>query len=175
MISNAQSSQVRLHLGDEAATLSLAADLAQAMIRLDLFPALLLQGELGVGKTTFVRGLVQTLPGGDAAEVASPSFNYMNNYPTRPETSHFDLYRLRHQGLDDELLDAMHDSNTLVIVEWVEYCPEVHRPRNCLSFHFFPAPQGRDLTITARGNNARRVLEHLDALHNVERLCGSWR
>jgi len=167
MIPNAQSSHVRLHLVDEAATLSLGADLARTMIRLDLFPALLLQGELGAGKTTFVRGLVQELPGGDLAEVASPSFNYMNSYPTRPETSHFDLYRLRSQGLDDELLDAMHDLNTLVIVEWAEYCRERHRPRTFLYFHFFLAPQGRDLTITARGDNAQRVL-----YSGVERLSG---
>jgi tRNA threonylcarbamoyladenosine biosynthesis protein TsaE len=55
----------------------------------------LLRGDLGSGKTTFVRGLVAALPGGEEAEVASPSFNLVNVYPTRPEVVHMDLYRLR--------------------------------------------------------------------------------
>jgi tRNA threonylcarbamoyladenosine biosynthesis protein TsaE len=159
MTANAPSAH--LHLVNEAATLSLGADLARAMIELNLFPALLLQGALGAGKTTFVRGLVQALPGGDLAEVASPSFNYMNSYPTRPETSHFDLYRLRQQDLDDELLDAMQNTDTLVIVEWAEFYPQRHRPQAYLFFYFSLLPQGRDLSITAQGDDARLVLEHL--------------
>lgn len=150
-----------LHLESHDATLLLGARLARVMTGLGLFPALLLLGELGAGKTTFVRGLVQALPGGDQAEAASPSFNYMNSYPTRPETSHIDLYRLQHQGVDDELLEAMHDANNLVIVEWAEYCPEPHRPREHLIFHFTLAPQGRNLSIAARGANASEVLGQL--------------
>lgn len=163
MISSAQSHQVILHLDDEAATLSLGAGLASAMTQTGLFPALLLQGELGAGKTTLVRGLVQALPGGDSAEVASPSFNYMNSYPTRPETLHFDLYRLRHQGLDEELLEAMQDEGTLAIIEWAEFYPERHRPRTFLSLRFSAALRGRDLTITAQGDDARQVLGRLGA------------
>lgn len=159
MTSNAPSA--RLHLVDENATLSLGADLARTMIQLNLFPALLLQGALGAGKTTFVRGLVQALPGGDLAEVASPSFNYMNSYPTRPEALHFDLYRLHHQSLNDELLDAMQDTDTLVIVEWAEFYPKRHRPQAYLFFQFSMALQGRDLSITAQGDDARLVLERL--------------
>ena len=46
--------------------------------------ALLLQGDLGSGKTTLTRSLVAALPGGDQAEISSPSFTICNNYPTCP-------------------------------------------------------------------------------------------
>ena len=49
--------------------------------------ALLLQGDLGSGKTTLTRSLVAALPGGDQAEISSPSFTICNNYPTCPATS----------------------------------------------------------------------------------------
>ena len=60
-----------------------------------------MEGELGAGKTTLVRGLVEALPGGQDAEVASPSFNLVNLYPTQPETAHVDLYRCEGAPLDD--------------------------------------------------------------------------
>lgn len=55
----------------------LAAHLPDSGVR-----ALLLRGPLGSGKTTLTSALVQALPGGDAAEVSSPSFTLCNHYPT---------------------------------------------------------------------------------------------
>lgn len=152
---------LRIHLPDEAATLEFGADLARAMIRLGIFPAVLLRGALGAGKTTLVRGLVAALPGGDQAEVASPSFNYMNSYPTSPETTHFDLYRLRDQGLDDDLLDALHGDRCLAVVEWAEFLPERERPHQWLWLDFHAARQGRDVTIRAQGQQAGQLLTSL--------------
>ena len=57
-------------------------------------PVILLMGDLGAGKTTLIRFLVEALPGGENAEVASPSFTLCNVYPTTPKVQHFDLYRL---------------------------------------------------------------------------------
>ncbi|MBQ2475644.1 MAG: tRNA (adenosine(37)-N6)-threonylcarbamoyltransferase complex ATPase subunit type 1 TsaE, partial [Desulfovibrio sp.] len=50
--------------------------------------ALLLQGELGSGKTTLAASFVKALPGGEDAEVSSPSFTLCNVYPTRPQVFH---------------------------------------------------------------------------------------
>ncbi len=60
--------------------------------------ALYLRGTLGSGKTTLTRGLVAALPGGEDAEVASPSFTLCNIYPTRPALLHADLYRMGDNG-----------------------------------------------------------------------------
>jgi len=76
----------------------------------------LLRGELGAGKTTFVRGIARGC--GSAAPVASPTFQLVRIYPGRLQLAHVDLYRLepgddlRDLGLD-ELLDA-----GAVVVEW---------------------------------------------------------
>jgi len=76
----------------------------------------LLRGELGAGKTTFVRGIARGI--GSAALVASPTFQLVRIYPGRLQLAHVDLYRLE-QGDDlgdlglDELLDA-----GAVVVEW---------------------------------------------------------
>ena len=78
----------------------------------------LLKGELGAGKTTFVRGMARGV--GSAASVASPTFQLVRVYPGRLQLAHVDLYRveksdeLRDLGLE-ELLDA-----GAVVVEWGE-------------------------------------------------------
>ena len=78
----------------------------------------LLSGELGAGKTTFVRGVARGA--GSAGPVASPTFQLVRVYPGRVQLAHVDLYRigstveLRDLGLE-ELLDQ-----GAVIVEWGE-------------------------------------------------------
>lgn len=54
---------------------------------------ILFYGDLGSGKTTFTRGFIEALPGGENAEVSSPSFTLCNSYPTTPSVIHCDLYR----------------------------------------------------------------------------------
>ena len=62
----------------------------------------LLTGELGAGKTAFVRGLARGL-GADPDEVASPTFVLLTAYPGRLTLHHADLYRLRGDGDEREL------------------------------------------------------------------------
>ena len=93
--------------------------------------ALYLRGTLGSGKTTLTRGLVAVLPGGESAEVASPSFTLCNIYPTRPTLLHADLYRLGDSSsaalgeLPEDMEEAL-DSGALLVLEWPEFlvpCP----------------------------------------------------
>ncbi len=53
-----------------------------------------LQGDLGAGKTTFVKGLAQGIGVGDADAVCSPTFSYLNIYDGKLPLFHFDLYRI---------------------------------------------------------------------------------
>ena len=76
----------------------------------------LLTGELGAGKTTFVRGVARGI--GSASPVASPTFQLVRVYPGRVQLAHVDLYRIETTselaGLGlDELLDE-----GAVVVEW---------------------------------------------------------
>ncbi|MBI3901296.1 MAG: tRNA (adenosine(37)-N6)-threonylcarbamoyltransferase complex ATPase subunit type 1 TsaE [Chlamydiia bacterium] len=51
-------------------------------------------GDLGVGKTTLVKGIIHALTGVPLEEICSPTFNYLNCYEGSMNVYHFDLYRL---------------------------------------------------------------------------------
>lgn len=102
--------------------------LAQAMAK-KRPPIILLEGDLGAGKTTFTRFFAESL--GITEPVTSPTFSIVKHYPEPVSFVHMDLYRIEdeeelyHIGFDD-YLDADH-----VLIEW----PEVARdllPENAL-------------------------------------------
>jgi len=80
------------------------------------------RGELGAGKTTFVRAAVRTLHGADVA--SSPSFTLWQRYEGTPVVHHLDLYRIadprdvRELGLEDAF-----DPSAIVFVEWPDRVP----------------------------------------------------
>lgn len=81
---------------------------------------LLLEGDLGTGKTVFVRGVARGL-GLDPEEVASPTFVLMTTYKGPIALHHADLYRLRGGGDEQELgLEELPGSNGVLAVEWAE-------------------------------------------------------
>lgn len=80
----------------------------------------LLSGELGAGKTAFVRGLARGL-GADPEEVASPTFVLLTSYPGRLTLHHADLYRIERAGDDRELgLEELPGPGGVLAVEWAE-------------------------------------------------------
>lgn len=143
-------------LGD---TRRVGALLAQAILELGPLP-LFLRGALGSGKTTLARALVTALPGSEDAEVASPSFTLCNAYPTRPPVLHCDLYRCP-GAAPDELLDALEDTGSLVLLEWAEYLPEANHPRQWLDIALQPCETGRLLALAAHGAEAEALLRRL--------------
>lgn len=141
-------SAIRLPL----ATLRRTAELARALgdaLRQRKFRAMMLFGPMGAGKTTLVRRLVLQLPGGKEAEVASPSFNIINLYPTRPEVAHFDLYRLQQTGLDEELLELLHDPGLVSVVEWAEHLDPRLWPQPSLTVKMEICSRGRAAVLQA--------------------------
>ncbi|MFH1631573.1 MAG: tRNA (adenosine(37)-N6)-threonylcarbamoyltransferase complex ATPase subunit type 1 TsaE [bacterium] len=80
-------------------------------------------GDLGSGKTTFVRGVAEAL--GSTARVKSPTFTIMNEYPTKHKSIkkivHIDLYRFSDASQLDALeIDDYQKSDTVIFVEWPE-------------------------------------------------------
>lgn len=149
-------------LPDEAATLAFGRALAAILSDPAERAVLLLRGGLGSGKTTLVRGLVDALPGGEDAEVASPSFNIVNVYPTRPQTYHVDLYRI--PGGDpsvEEHLEAAADQDAIVAVEWAEYLRDELLPVDRLEIEWLPAGTGRRCRVTAQGGRGLAALDRL--------------
>ncbi|MFP5239579.1 MAG: tRNA (adenosine(37)-N6)-threonylcarbamoyltransferase complex ATPase subunit type 1 TsaE [Acidobacteriota bacterium] len=154
---------MELFLPDERATLALGRALALSLPEEWEAPAALLRAELGSGKTTLARGFVAALPGSEQAEVASPSFNLANIYPTRPQVLHLDLYRLG-EGLTDggleELLEAgPAGAGHVLLVEWAQYMPEASLPDDWLSIRLSEEGDGRRAVLEAHGPNAALWLE----------------
>lgn len=97
-----------------AGTKAIAAGLAALLRPGDV---VLLVGDLGAGKTTFVQGLVVAL--GGAGEVTSPTFTLAHRYDTTPPVTHVDLWRLEHlQEVVDLALDEELEDGAAVVVEW---------------------------------------------------------
>lgn len=104
--------------GDPAGTRQLAARLAPLLQPGDV---LLLEGDLGAGKTTFTQGLAGALGVDDG--VTSPTFTLMNIYPTRSgwDLVHVDVYRLeRLSEVVDLALPEMIEDGAVAVVEWGE-------------------------------------------------------
>ena len=119
-------------------------------------PAILLMGDLGAGKTTFIRFLVEALPGGENAEVASPSFTLCNVYPTTPQVQHFDLYRLPPGASDEMLEESLDDMAGLIFIEWAEYLPARVFPADRVEMYWRGAGDKREVSLS--GNGAGRQL-----------------
>jgi len=79
----------------------------------------LLFGDLGAGKTAFVRGLV-TGADGDASQVSSPTFTLVQPYTGRLTVQHVDLYRLGPGDVADLGLEELSTPSSIVAVEWAD-------------------------------------------------------
>jgi tRNA threonylcarbamoyladenosine biosynthesis protein TsaE len=84
----------------------------------------LVRGELGSGKTTFVRGACRAL--GVEGPVTSPTFTIGHRYEGRVPVAHLDLYRLEDLGAEDPaLLDDYLTPDAIAFVEWPEVAADV--------------------------------------------------
>ncbi len=89
----------------------------------------LLIGELGAGKTTIAKGIIQGLGAAAPDDVTSPTFTLIHEFGQDPKVYHIDLYRIERAsevlslGLDDLL-----DQEAVLLVEWGERFPELWPP-----------------------------------------------
>jgi len=101
---------------------------------------ILIEGDLGAGKTTFVRGVARGA--GSTAHVASPTFQLVRVYPGRVQVAHVDLYRVEAGAELGELgLEELLDQGA-VVVEWGNR---------------IEAPEAASLSIEHLGGDRRRL------------------
>ena len=150
-------SRITLPLADEAATAAFAARLAAT-----LKPGMVvyLRGDLGAGKTTLVRGLLQSL--GLAGRVKSPTYTLLEQYQTGGlHFCHFDLYRFRDEheweaaGFRDEF-----DGRNICLVEWPEKAQGL-LPGADMEIIFEMLPASRNITVCANTAIAGECLKSL--------------
>jgi len=107
----------RHETNEPAQTEALAAELAAALVAGDV---VLVEGELGAGKTTFIRGACRAL--GVEAVVTSPTFTIGQRYHATVPVSHLDLYRVADLGSEDpDLLADYVGPDRIAFVEWPQH------------------------------------------------------
>lgn len=143
---------LRIDLADESATLALGAALARGLAPGDVIH---LEGDLGAGKTTLVRGLIQALLPG--TRVRSPTYTLVEPYATPElEILHLDLYRL---GAPDEL-EALgvreRVGEAVILAEWPQRGAGV-LPKPDLRISLEPAGEGRSARLEAFSPRGREL------------------
>jgi tRNA threonylcarbamoyladenosine biosynthesis protein TsaE len=135
-------------LPDDAATAALGASLAQQVQGGDI---VLLEGDLGAGKTALARAIIRALADDPALEVPSPTFALVQPYDTaRGPVLHADLYRLGDPREVDEL-GLVDNPAAIVLVEWAERAPEiVDAATLVVELAIPPSGEGRQVRVTRR-------------------------
>lgn len=120
----------------------------------------LLIGELGAGKTTFVRGVVDAL--GSDEIVTSPTFTLVHTYDTVPPVAHVDCWRLGSVHEVVELaLEEMLDDGGVALIEWGELAEPLFGDR-AFRVEFAALDEStRRITLRATGEDANRRLAAL--------------
>ena len=144
---------------NEEETMRLARQLAEVLTP---GTVILLEGDLGAGKSVVARGVIRGL-GVTDAYITSPTFTLLNIYTEgRLPVYHFDLYRLSHPdeftatGAEEYL-----DGEGVALIEWAEkggeWIPVDHL---CIGMTYDPHhPEWRLIKITAAGTSAHQVLQ----------------
>jgi len=123
---------------------------AALALRLQAGAWVLLFGELGAGKTAFVRGVAVGL-GVEGGDVSSPTFTLIQEYTGRLRLYHVDLYRLGGEESDDLGLEELSSAGGVVAVEWAAKL----RP---------PVPGAIEVRITDLGGDRREIVIDDDAV-----------
>lgn len=121
-----------------------------------------LVGDVGAGKTTFVRGLAAGM--GISEAIQSPSFtvNRLYDAPNGLRLTHYDFYRLDEAGImADELGEAVNDKSTVVVIEWADAVADV-LPAERLTIAIQSTGESeRMLLLSAHGQSSARLVEQL--------------
>ena len=102
-----------------------------------------LVGDLGCGKTAFVKGVVDAF--GDGDEVTSPTFTLVNEYEGILPVYHFDVYRLENPSLEEcDWMDDYFFADGVCLIEWADNIRAV-LPKETIRIEFAKDPaQGED-------------------------------
>lgn len=115
-------------------------------------------GDVGAGKTTFVKGLAEGLDIDEA--IQSPSFTISRTYEARDmlRLVHYDFYRLDDAGImKAELRESVNDALTVTVIEWADIASDV-LPDDRLTLQLIPTSEtGREVTIRPVGERAEII------------------
>ena len=123
--------------------------------KLKIGNVIFLYGEMGVGKTTFVRYLINGFQKAnklELTEVTSPTFNLLNEYQiNKIKINHYDLFRLKSPE-EIKNLDLFEDTlNTITLIEWPQIIKE--KPKNLIELNFEYEKDHEQRSVQIKGLN----------------------
>lgn len=149
--------EIKIISNNEKETRDLAAKIVRKLSPGDV---ILLTGDLGAGKTTFVGGALSEL--GYKDHVVSPTFNILKCYfEVKPNVFHIDAYRLEDQNHDIGLEEFI-EGNGITFIEWPIYIPELIPAK-----HFTISLKrindcSREITITDNNGYYKELIRSLE-------------
>ena len=152
-----ENAPITVDLADDAVTIRLGEDLAQALKPGD---CLALSGDLGAGKSTLARALLRAIADDEELEVPSPTFTLVQTYALRIPVSHFDLYRLGDPAELDELGFDEALEMGICLVEWPEMADEL-LPSSRLTLRLEHLGEGRRATLAGPDAALKRIRRSL--------------
>ncbi|OES45401.1 tRNA (adenosine(37)-N6)-threonylcarbamoyltransferase complex ATPase subunit type 1 TsaE [Domibacillus iocasae] len=140
-----------------------AKTLADALLPGDV---LLLEGDLGAGKTTFTQYLAKAL--GVAKNVNSPTFTIIKEYEGIYPLYHMDVYRLGEESEEDLGFDEYFFGDGITVVEWAHLIAD-QLPDEYIQINLFhTGVEGqRKIKLTVNGDRYDRVLEKVKTIENI--------
>ena len=124
----------------EEETQKIAQEIAK---ELNIGDIITLNGDLGAGKTAFVRGIADYF-GADSDDVTSPTFTLVNEYNGDITLYHFDVYRLENPSLDEcDWMDDYLFGDGICLIEWAENIKEVI-PKKFIEINIIKKPENGD-------------------------------
>ena len=128
---------------------------------LDAGDVIALIGDLGAGKTRFVKAVAEAL-GVPIDEVNSPTFTLIQEYEGRVPIRHCDTYRLRNADEFADLgLDELFAPDGIALVEWADRVAE-YLPRDRLDIRItIDGPTARTIEVGATGSRSQSILSQL--------------
>ena len=123
-----------------------------------------LVGELGTGKTQFIKGLAAGAEVKHSRYISSPSFTLINEYKGKVPFYHIDLYRLEDETEAQELgLEEYFQSNGMTMIEWADKIPSL-LPKETLQVTIhYAGKNSRSIEILGKGKRYLKVVDQIQS------------
>ena len=145
---------IKLDITTEIETKKLAEKLSNFLKKGDV---VFLFGEMGTGKTTFAKYLINSMQkknNEDVLEVQSPTFNILNEYEINGlKILHYDLYRLKDKKELENVGQIKNQSDKLILIEWPELIEDVISSTISINFAYEEDLYKRSLSISSSNKN----------------------